>query len=1463
MGLYIQLNRSFRLLPKDHEFEKEESEIAQFLGLGGRADTEGWDQLFDLYRVVILAEAGAGKTEEIQQITTKLRSEGKDAFFFRLESLSNGLQTSFEIGNKKEFESWLSTEREAWFFLDSVDEARLKSFKNFEEAIRNFAAELGNAKQRSHIYITSRPSEWRPNADLSLIKRQLPFFKVTHTEISDEEGSTLNQKAPQKSVKDIEVKHKTEYSEVDPKIFSLLPLDKDQIRAFAIERGVEDVDDFLKAIEKAEAEVFSRRPLDLDDLITYWNENGYLASLKNLIEFSIDTKLKETDPDRCWRLPLLLEEAWIGTEMVAAAVSFQKRERILIPEQNPDPLLKRNAINAADILTGWIENKISALIQRPIFDGAIYGAVRFHHRIVREYLTAKWLHRILLEGKSRQKIYGLFFKKCYGHTVLIPSMRPILSWLILLDDKIREKTIQSFPEVCLQGGDPSSLPTEVRQNMLEHFCALYANKSFKNFSFGIAELRRFSHPDLDSTVARLLDLYTNNDEIKELLLRIAWQGKMSGCSAKSLTYAPDASVAIYSRIYSIRVVRIAGTSEEKHELLKMLLSDPKMRDEQIIRELIDAFSDDGLGIPDILTMLGRLERSNRYNHYYIDSTLEAFSRDKCPMDRLNLWLQGLLSLIKVEPFYERRFFEVSQSNGWLLPYAILAVERLVKNRDDKVINESALEIISLAQNMQDYRTYCDKIEHKLESLVKSWPELNRALFWYDVAKDRRSLEKQGKARLTEYWRMDLWQHYWEFKEEDFNTLVEDIKTRELLDDRLVALSLAFKIYQGTSPKKRVLLNKLKKVVKGMSELEDALHKYIYPGHLSEEVKKHRRSNAAFKRQQKQREKKQTEDRKKTIKYLQSHTNVLRDSSIASEGGVWKATNYLLYDLRHKIEKRNCWAAGQWEKLIPEFGQEVSVALRDGCIDYWRKYTPVMRSEGIENPNSIPGAVIVGICGLEMEFRYVKDWPNNLNALEAELACRFAFHEMNGFPDWFKKLHSVFPDIAEALLLREIKWEFSAYNDKKPCHYVLDDVLWQAKWLYPYLSDKILELLETYEPIHDDTVEKGLSIVLASSNLAIKDIARIAKKKVASPYNDERQARWLAAWMQVETADAIDALENTLGAIKEPTRATAVAMMFSVALVGERHKANVSLHTGYQQPDILLRLIKLLYTHIRREEDIDRYGGGSYSPTLRDNAQGARSRIFEMLVNISGKEAYNALMDLASTHPDEGLRQRCLFAAKSRAEQDAETEPWKSGDIAQFAQEAEKTPKNHRELFELIVSRLLDLKCELEEGDHSQAETYQKINEERLHRIFISHWLNDRSQCKYTVTQEEELPDRKEPDIRVHGLGFTAPVPIELKIADNWHGPVLFERLKNQLCGQYLRDPRSNNGIYLLVYLGEKKTWENPETGKKMVFLELIDVLNREAQRILACDSKIEDLQTIAIDLTKRAKACEHATQVKG
>jgi len=1442
---FVDLNRSFAQIPKDREFYEDSYDISMSFGL---FETKKWGDLLKLHRVIILAEAGAGKTEEIRATAKRLRNNGNKAFFFRLEHLSFNFEASFEIGNNSEFEEWLSSDESGWFFLDSVDEARLCGPKHFESAIRSFSVRLGDNKQRAQIYITSRLSEWRPQSDLTLVKEQLTFIKPESVPEKESEDVSVHFDATFSG----EIKSTTEdnNSPVDPSVFSLLPLDKKQIRSFSQAYEVQQVDAFLDAIEKAEADIFSRRPLDLVDLITYWKKNGNIANRTKLIEFSITSKLGEPDPDRGAAFPMTVEKARLGVEMVAAAITFQKKDRILVPEQHLDAALKSGSIDTSTVLMNWSFNDIRALLQRPIFDIAIYGTVRFHHRSVREFLTAKWLHRLLLLGKSRRAVEGLFFKTLYGRELLVPSMRPILAWLILFDDIIRDKAAIISPEAFIQGGDPSSLPKETRKSLLVRFCEVYSDQTYKHLLFDLSEVKRFAHPDLDETVKSLLDIYSDHKEIRQLLLRIVWQGGLKGCSKKALAFALDGNIDVYTRQCGIRAVASSGSDEQHEMLVNNLLADQTLKNIEIIGVLIENYAPNRLSINEVLSLIKSLERSENRDYASIDWSLKEVCLTKCPEDDIIKWIRGFLSLIKQAPVIERRSFEVSKKFGWLLPFSSLLAERLVRIKHPDALDNYVLEIISLSQ-VEHHLGYFPSEKHSLAELVPKWPKLNRALFWFDVTKTRKALDKKKGERLTDYWQVGFLNHFWCFTTDDYESAIEEINDKSNMDDRLVALSLAFNLYKdGGRGKAR--LNKLKKAVNGIKELEEALYLFLHPPKMSEGARRFRRQRADFKRQQKKREMEKARNKQEWSEFLRANINVLRDTSIAAEGKIWRATSYLLNELRNKRENRNRWAVANWKGLIPEFGQDVAEAYRDGCINYWRKYKPKIRSEGIVNPHSIPHAVVVGLSGIKMECRHEPDWPKNLTEQDADLACRYAMHEMNGFPDWLQSLHSVFPDIVEERILGEIEWEFSQYDGKEICHYVLSDVFWQLDWIKPKISNRMLSFLGLFEPKHDITVEKALEIVLNCPDCNRRAFIDIAKTKVEYLPTEHRQALWLVGWLCVEAEEALQALMNILNQIKDPAQATNYSMKFIITLLGERREGAITEYQDYIKPDILLPLIKLMYTHIRLEEDIDRTGCGVYSPGFRDNAQDARGRLFRLLLDIPGKATYLALMDLAKHHPNKAMRSRCLTYAKRRAEADTEFEPWKPGDIARFAEEAEKLPQNHRELNELIISRLLDLKADIEEGDTSLANILVTVEDETEHRNFIGGWLRDHSYGKYSVPQEEELADAKKPDIRIHGVGFDGPVPIELKIVDNsWSCKKLIERLHNQLCGQYLRDIRSNCGIFMLIYRGRKKNWRHPITGKFIDFYRLVQLIEKEAEEIVDSDKKIESIKIVNIDLTKR------------
>ncbi|MCY1244472.1 hypothetical protein D3C71_1791490 [compost metagenome] len=97
------------------------------------------------------------------------------------------------------------------------------------------------------------------------------------------------------------------------------------------------------------------------------------------------------------------------------------------------------------------------------------------------------------------------------------------------------------------------------------------------------------------------------------------------------------------------------------------------------------------------------------------------------------------------------------------------------------------------------------------------------------------------------------------------------------------------------------------------------------------------------------------------------------------------------------------------------------------------------------------------------------------------------------------------------------------------------------------------------------------------------------------------------------------------------------------------------------------------------------------------------------------------------------------------------------------------------------------------------------------------------------------------------------MPTELKIADNWSGTELFERLENQLAGDYLRDDASVRGIYLLVWRGVQKRWQL--SNKRWVnFVGLVEALQDHWASVTGAHPRVEEIKVIGIDLTKRAIA---------
>ena len=120
---FIDLERRFHE-PADREVDDPENLAAWGEYLPG---STGWPDLLEHDRVVLLAEAGAGKTEEMRQQAKRLVEEGKFAFFVALEDLDREpIDDILATDDEKRFEEWkAAADAPAWFFLDAVDELKL------------------------------------------------------------------------------------------------------------------------------------------------------------------------------------------------------------------------------------------------------------------------------------------------------------------------------------------------------------------------------------------------------------------------------------------------------------------------------------------------------------------------------------------------------------------------------------------------------------------------------------------------------------------------------------------------------------------------------------------------------------------------------------------------------------------------------------------------------------------------------------------------------------------------------------------------------------------------------------------------------------------------------------------------------------------------------------------------------------------------------------------------------------------------------------------------------------------------------------------------------------------------------------------------------------------------------------------------------------------------------------------
>lgn len=640
---------------------------------------------------------------------------------------------------------------------------------------------------------------------------------------------------------------------------------------------------------------------------------------------------------------------------------------------------------------------MQTLLNRPLFDEATYGRVRFHHRSVREFLTARWLLHLLESGKSRRAVEGLLFAHRYGLDAVIPSMKPIVAWLALWDERVRNRLLTIAPEILIEHGDPSHLPVDIREQLLQQFASLNEGQGDTGAYFDITSVRRLADPRLATIVLDMLGHYRENEAVRQLLLNIVWQGPIPECAEAARSFALAATMDSHTRICGIWAVGAAGNTEQKRRLAEAILINISGWEKQEIGAAIGELFPDTLTLDELLTMLEAVEPPHRYSVNALDRAIQEIVTVNCPLPQQEPLLAGLVDLLEREPHIMPRYCEVSQRYAWILGYAAQLAEQIILKAATGTpqFNDAVLRAIELESQGQLYSSVPYRLDHKWKDVVRDLPTLRRTLFWRAIERQRKEFSREGE-RLTDWWRARPGFPVLQLSSDDFDVFLADVRNQTAVDDRLVALTAAFTLWRdgGRGRKGR---ERMWRAVKDAPDLEAKLHALLHPRPGSEEERQYHRLERNTKRRGAKQQAKEKQARREWIISLQGNVDRLRSVDQETIDHVFGDLYRLVQEITRIEDSSNRWGSNRRDLLEAECGREVAEAARDGLMACWRLFEPPLCSE--RDAGKVQFGVIVGLVGLAIESRERPGWARDLSMKDAQCACRYALCELNGFPDW--------------------------------------------------------------------------------------------------------------------------------------------------------------------------------------------------------------------------------------------------------------------------------------------------------------------------------------------------------------------------------------------------------------------------------------------------------------------------------
>lgn len=1420
-------------------------------GDGEYLGSQSWDELLAHKRSVILAGAGAGKTAEMRERAQIINAEGvRDAFYFPLNTLAeqNLNETLQTMNDADRFSVWLSSDGEAVFFADSLDEARLNG-NTFNEALASLKSGLGKHAHRATILVSCRISDWEDFQDLgefaSFLSEGDDTAKKSEDEVITDPDEALlaplfkdDQPENDASVESaIEEDGKPLHEKIN--VVALAPLTRRQAKQIAEGTGIENVDRFFEQISISGAADLATRPLDLLELAHYWDQHGVISTKLEAMQWSLELRLNEPTDAKRRTDTLSHKRVFVGVKLIAAAMTFGHKRFISWPFEGYKAGPDKVSLEPSKVLRDWSPADQRILMGRAVFDPASNGRVRFHNREVQEYLTAEWLLDQITAGCSINRVWHLLSQRKYGKVRIRPSLRPIAAWLAQKNERIRTKIFEVAPEVLVEYGDPGALPLPVKEQFLSRFATSYSGRNDAGISIDIQQLRWLAEAKLAPKIKELWHQSSNSGVTQELLMRLTWIGEIAECADIALEAACQIKHH-YKTSLGARALAEVGDDSDRKKLLAYVIMHrrkyPSRAIEPALRAIVPV-----LASADFLKIIKDYPTSSeRVFHTGIEYALGEVFRDRGCTEP-DLIIPEIWKLLKKKPLNGREQHGSSTKYRHLKAPLLDIIAWCLKQMQQAPLSDCmGLIVRSVALMTRHSSSYSVDESHKrfLEALHAN-AGANRQQFNLSV---EHALKEGFGAWI--FANGQGFSETWKLENRDFGWLLEDLSTEFASARRDCILNGAFGVYKRDGQP----AEKLKQIHEAIADCTiqmKALDELIDPPPV--EPKQWEKDHDRIMDKNRHKWAVRTEKNKDSWRIFRSE---LQQEPNRLTTRLKFGQTYDLYRWLHRKCGFEIEEYCDWHQLEPAFGSEVALAARNALVAYWRTYDPTGLFRKSKNTNGLE----VGRLGLEIEAQEKSDWVKKLDSDSVRIATAYLLHDLNSVS---RTACALWTERA-AEVQKFVCHEFTAEFQRKPKDnrvQLIERFKRAPEPLRSIVASWLLGLLKKKQPICERRLADVLTVIAHAQVIDKIALLEIAKSRFRKSRKQSHRVRWLAIWLGIDAESAIGALEKWLSSKKTLAEKDAVIITLLAFMFEDRHYKLGSQLQDFRQLDSLTKLVALAYQHIRWKEDNQHEG--SYTPDQRDYAEDARSTLLGMLLDIPGEGTVDALLHLRNEPEFDWSRERFEVLADERAAKDSDLEPWSPQDVLEFMQTHETTPKNVTELFTVLEDRFDDIRDEIENGQFSnKAEIRQDHvdwpkhkHDERVIQLAIARELNQRRADVYSNVREEEQEDRNEPDISVYRLGLPHHIPVEIKVSDSWSYNELEDTISDQIIGKYLKPAAATHGFLVMTYHGRKTYWQEGKGQPRLDFKGLIKALRSAAVKTCAEFDSVDFIGIIGIDLS--------------